>query len=363
MRSAGATAAFGALLLLFAELFHAEALLTPGVALLALAVVAPAWVWLAGRGASVTREVTARRIEEDEPLRMWLIARGGSLPVPGGRVCDRLLPEGLALGPGRGEQRRGLDVRFSRRGRRRLAPPTLRLRDPLGLCTRTIWGEREDEILVLPRIHPITVAAEGADAAGSGGGALARLGVAEVEFDGLRPLRPGTSASRIHWAAYARGAGLLERRLRPEADEQPLVILDATAPASEDALDRAVRAAGSLCLGLARGSGCAVLLPGDRRPTTLRGDLGGWPALHARLATVSAGAGPSLGAAGPTGGRTGPLLYVSARALSAPPAALLRLGGHRVLVTPGPLDGRPAAFEVAGCRGYELRRVRAAVPV
>ena len=41
-------------------------------------------------------------------------------------------------------------------------------------------------------------------------------------------------------------------------------------------------------LALARSGGCRVLLPGDRVPTTLE-DVGGWPAMHRRLATLEPG--------------------------------------------------------------------------
>ena len=54
----------------------------------------------------------------------------------------------------------------------------------------------------------------------------------------------------------------------------------------------AVRAAASLCVHLAREGGCALLLPGDRRPVDIGHDLGAWPALHARLALVEAGGAP-----------------------------------------------------------------------
>ena len=77
--------------------------------------------------------------------------------------------------------------------------------------------------------------------------------LAAVDLDGLRPYRPGTPASRIHWPAVARGAGLIERRLQADGDARPLVVLDARTPASAgragvDLLDAAVRAAASLVL-------------------------------------------------------------------------------------------------------------------
>ena len=85
---------------------------------------------------------------------------------------------------------------------------------------------------------------------------------------------------------------MLERRLTADGDSAPLVVLDASAPPSEEALDMAVRAAASLCLHLARRGGCALLLPGDRRPLFVAPDLAAWPAAHARLAVVEADAWP-----------------------------------------------------------------------
>src|ERR671923_167486 len=86
----------------------------------------------------------------------------------------------------------------------------------------------------------------------------ALIAAAETELDGLREHRPGSPASRIHWPAVARGHGMMERKLISEADSRPLVVLDPRAPASEDALDSAVRAAASLCVHFARRTGWAV---------------------------------------------------------------------------------------------------------
>jgi hypothetical protein len=122
-----------------------------------------------------------------------------------------------------------------------------------------------------------------------------------------------------------------------------------------------VRAAASLCLALARAGGCALLLPGERRPTAIEADLAGWPVAHVRLALVddasarpgSAAAPPPAPALARAGLRRGPLIYVSARQLDrVPPAARAVARGASALVVPGALPGRDAAFAVAGCRGY-----------
>ena len=117
----------------------------------------------------------------------------------------------------------------------------------------------------------------------------------------------------------------------------------------------AVRAAASLAHALARAGGCALLLPGDRRPATLTPDMAAWHALHARLALVKpAGARPSLALAR----RAGAVIWVSARGEAPRDLARMARGGGW-LVTPLDLaaPGTPIAFTVAGCAGRRLGRV------
>ena len=291
---------------------------------------------------------------EEEPVEVELRVVSGAFGIPTGALHDDLLPAPEPLIAGRSEQQRRLRVRFARRGRRVLAAPHVEVRDPLGLATRLVTrGAVGAELLVLPRVLPV-----GAGDGGPGEGLLGTRGrpriAAEVDVDGVRPLRPGTPASRIYWPALARGGELMERRLQAEGDTRPLIVLDprATGDEGEEALDRAVRAVASLCVHLARAGGCAVLLPGDRRATVLEPTLGGWPHLHVRLALVDAGGRPALGG---IASRRGPVLYVAARAQTRAPRALLHApGGGRILVVPVPIQGRRALFSVAGCHGYEL---------
>jgi uncharacterized protein (DUF58 family) len=236
------------------------------------------------------------------------------------------------------------------------------IRDPLALAERVVHGTETDEVLVLPRVEPVH-SMRGGDAHGSerrrGRPAMA----AEVELDGVREHRPGTPASRIYWPALARGAGLMERRLRSESDATPLIVLDARAPAQPEDLDAAVRAVASLAVALAKDGGVGVLLPGDRRPTVLDEGLGGWAHLHARLALVPEGGRASLSG---VASRVGPVLYVAARAPGRSPRALEHApAAGRTIVVPGTLPNRRPAFTVAGCTGYDLepsRMARGRVP-
>jgi uncharacterized protein (DUF58 family) len=361
-----ATAALGLTLCLSAATFDAPSLYVPGVALTVIAVGACAWVRLSAHDARVVRAPGPHTVVEDEPWPLRLELRMGLLPPPGGELEEPLLGWPVPVG-GRWSRRVRINVRFSRRGRRTLEPARLIVRDPLHLDRVEVAGTGGEELLVLPRVEPVQpVEGGGAGAAGTGGaeqlahGRRLDAATAELEIDGLRPYREGAPASRIHWPAVARSGEMLERRLVAELDSAPLVILDAAAPASEEALDAAVRAAGSLCVHLARAGGCAVLLPGERRPTELGPELGAWPSVHVRLALVEAGAAPPAVARGPRGGA---VLWVTAAAFRRPPKTLDRItAAARWLVTPSPMPGYRTAFTVAGCAGQPLDRARRAAP-
>jgi uncharacterized protein (DUF58 family) len=170
----------------------------------------------------------------------------------------------------------------------------------------------------------------------------------------LRPYRPGTPASRISWSALARGAGLLERRLRDERDAGPLVILDLRSDGPAEDIDAAVRAAASLTLELARRAGCELLLPGDRRPMQIGSDLGSWPGAHARLALAEGGPDVSApwAASSP---RSGAIFYVAAQRRRVPVSLVRGAQGGFILVLPSGVNpGRRTLprFEVSGCCGY-----------
>jgi hypothetical protein len=194
--------------------------------------------------------------------------------------------------------------------------------------------------------------------------------MAAVDLDGLRPYRKGTPASRIHWPAVARGAGLIERRLQADGDARPLVVLDARTPVSAgrgavELLDAAVRAAASLVLDLSGGGGCALLLPGEQRPTMIDRELIAWPAAYARLALVQGGSGIRAPVLGSTAGRAGAMIYVAASPVERLGAILAAAGGGpTVLVVPEedlvgghPRGVRNAArptLTVSACQGFLL---------
>jgi uncharacterized protein (DUF58 family) len=362
-----ATALLGVALCVAGGTFDTVSLYVPGVALFAIAVGATAWVLLAASGATIVRHRGPHTVLEEEPYPLRIEMSSGVLPPPGGELVEPLLGWPVSIA-GRSTRRVRINVRFSRRGRRVLEPGRLVIRDPMRLFSRELVDEGGEEVLVLPRIEPVTAPGGAGAGAGERGGRGIDPGVmgrrldaslAELEIDGLRPYREGAPASRIHWPTVARRGEMLERRLVAELDAAPLVVVDPAAPSGEEELDRAVRAAASLCIHLARAGGCAVLLPGERRPIEIGHDLAAWSAVHVRLALVEPGPPPSSASLGPRGGA---VIWVTGADLTRAPRALERLpAGARVLVSPTALPGVKPLFEVAGCTGCPVDRVRRSV--
>jgi uncharacterized protein (DUF58 family) len=363
-RAAGVAVA-GIVLTLAAFTFDAAPLFVPGAAFTLLGVITPMWVWASARGADVRRRLVADRVIEGEPVEAMIEVRRGRLGLPGGEVLDSLAgapvslsrPLSLVAGGSRAEVR--IVARMHRRGMHRMEPPSLVVHDTLELARIVRAGSGPpQELLILPRTEPVRWPGGGrGERLESGGSPAVGEPMAAVDVDGLRPYRPGTPASRIHWAALARGAGLLERRLQPDGDTRPLIVLDARGSGPIEHLDAAVRAAASLSLEFARRGGCRLLLPGERRTVTIEPDLSNWPGVHARLALVQGGPGARPPILGPAA-RLGALFYVTPQASERLPAALNAAGSDAsALVIPASVASRTAgapSFTVSGCHGYVL---------
>jgi uncharacterized protein (DUF58 family) len=144
----------------------------------------------------------------------------------------------------------------------------------------------------------------------------------------------------------------MERRFVADPRARPLIVVDSYEPVGARELDAAMRAAASLAYHLARAGGCAVLLPGDRRPTLLRHDMRSFAEVHARLALLEPAATyPAISRR--AGG--GQVVWVTAS--HAIPSLPARLGAGWI-VAPHPLAaGAPAEFRVGGCIGQRLAAV------
>ena len=309
-----------------------------------------AWVELATRGGRLERGRGPRRLDEREPYPLSLRLRGALLPPPGGELRDPLLERAVPIGP-RWRRSFSRPAWLDGPGRRRLDPARIVVRDPLGLWQRTLASGRSDDLVVLPRVDPIRWPEDGSElggrSEGSGSASEAgsrRGGMAQFEVDGLRPYRDGSPASRIHWPAVARTGEMLERRLVAGGDPRPLVVFDPRG-ADPGARVRAMRAAASLCVTLARSGGCELMLPGVRRPLTIDSALRAWPEAHTRIALADQRAAVAL----PMGSSGALVYWVTAdRAL---PRSAGRLHPASLVITPNG-SKRSATFRVSGCFAY-----------
>jgi uncharacterized protein (DUF58 family) len=337
-------------------LFGLPTLYVPAIALGLLALGALAWVEASARGARLRPLPGPPTIEEGRPYPLRLRLDWGRAPPPGGELNHPGLGSPVPVGPG-SDPEVTVELRFTRWGPREIDPATLSVHDPLRLHRRLVEGSPGPRVLVLPRVEPVLAPVEGGGvglglssgrvgtrAGGRGGTPI------EPEIDGLRPWHPGSPASRIHWASLARTGELLERSLTGGGDSSPLVVLGRSRGADAESLLRAVRAAASLCLHLARAGGCSLLLPGESQVLGIDRGLRSWGQVHARLALVD----PErpLPAHPLPDSRT--IFWVS-------PAGLVDLSGagrdggrHGYLVTAEEIPGATPAFRVAGCRGYPM---------
>jgi uncharacterized protein (DUF58 family) len=359
MTARGATPILAVAMVLAAAMFGTPVLYVPGFALLLAFAVAWWWVSLASHRAALDHEPGPRTVVEDEPYPLHVVVRSGAVPIPGGTVRHPLAASPAAI---RGRQASPIrvDVTSLRRGWRRLEPATLVITDPLGLASARRRGTAPPSVLVLPRIEDLVLrpaaASLGEDAiAGGADGAHGEgLGSRALDFevDGLRAYRPGTPASRIHWPILARTGELTERQLVGGGAGAPVVILDAAWSVNASALDRAVRAAASLCFHLAPRRGCVLILPGERAPLRIDSERRSWPHAHARLALVEPGGSPPRPR---TARSNGTVFWVSA-AGTVPRLPSELSGGSAYLVAAVPVDLEETAFTVAGCAAHPLRQ-------
>jgi uncharacterized protein (DUF58 family) len=358
MNARRATPFLAVAMVLAAAMFGVPALYVPGIGLLLAFDAARIWVRLVARRVRLEHQPGPRTVVEGEPYPLRLLVRGGGLPIPSASVTHP-----LAQGPAQAAPRAGsptvTEIALPRRGWHQIEPATLVISAPLGLATARVRGVDAPRVLVLPRIEDVVAdvkAINGAEDAIPGGAHAAHgagLGKRALDFevDGLRAYRPGTPASRIHWPILARTGELVERRLVGGANSSPIVVLDSERPVDPGALDRAVRAAASLCFHLAPAAGCVLFLAGERVPLRIDRELRAWPEAHARLAMVE----PSGSVVKPgLALRAATVIWVSATGTI--PRLPRRLGGTATyLVAAAPVDGLDdLAFTVAECGVHRL---------
>lgn len=217
------------------------------------------------------------------------------------------------LGPGRAVEL-SYGIRAGARGRRRVGPARMGVRDPFGLAERRSRDTGTREVVVYPALRrlspsPATEPGEAAD-----GGARARLLGPGSEFHTLRDYVSGDDVRFVHWPSTARRGALTVRQHEQAWRSRATVICDLRVRGAADILERAVSAAASIVAHLvARRHEVDLVLTGQ----AARPGPAGTPEQLRRLAE----AGPSR-----AGGLAGALGGV-------PPSGALLVA---VLTAPGP---------------------------
>jgi uncharacterized protein (DUF58 family) len=272
-----------------------------GVAVLALPLLAAAWLVVARVRLHVERTFTSTVVEAGTATTVTVsVANVGAMPTPRSWVLDLVpgaegatppaeLPSlrGLARGSRRSSVRPVLryDLTPERRGIHEVGPLAVEEHDPFRLMGLRHVAGSTSRLVVTPRL---------ADLAAEPGGQLSSEGESERvqrrsdggEDDlGTREYRAGDPMRRVHWRATARHGELMVRQEEQRSSPRSLVLLDTRAAGfplhadddgdSDRAFERAVAFAASVGVHLQRGgyavqlvetaggSGAAATRPGD----------------------------------------------------------------------------------------------------
>jgi uncharacterized protein (DUF58 family) len=171
------------------------------------------------------------------PRFVWLTRRQQGAAIP-----EAPVPPLAAAGRTEVE----LEALPLRRGRLRFSRTLVARPDPLGLLRGLVAAGAADEILVLPRRHPVpTLDLPGRRREQPGGVAFAgHVGESE-EFVSVRDYRSGDPLRHIHWRGWARTGRPVVKEYRDEYFVRHALVLDTFCPAFDPRFEAAVSAAAS----------------------------------------------------------------------------------------------------------------------
>ncbi len=256
------------------------------VAAAALVLLATASVQLSTAAVAVRRRVHPERLGPDEAFEVAIDLRNdGRLPLgtllveddcpaalttwrSGGPAAPRAILSGLPAGA---TMTASYEALPPGRGRWRIGPLAVAVRDPFGLAEQRRRYAATSTVLVWPRIVDLPEARLPGTALGGGTAERRRLLDVGDEFHTMREYHPGDDLRRVHWPSTARRAKLMVRQHEQPWAAQASVVLDTRArqggPQGREAFERAVSAAASACVHLeARGYEVRLVLQDDPAP-------------------------------------------------------------------------------------------------
>jgi uncharacterized protein (DUF58 family) len=182
----------------------------------------------------VSRVASPTRVHIDDPAHVTMTIRN-----PGGGRTPLLMAEeqlDYALGDRprfvlpsmpAGERRQvSYLVRCHTRGRHRLGPLGIRVRDPFGLTSRAGLTGGHGTIVVLPRIHPLSTPRSLGSGIGTEGTVPHMIGLHGEDDQTIREYRDGDDLRRIHWPMTSHTGELMVRQEDRPAQRRAVLLLD-----------------------------------------------------------------------------------------------------------------------------------------
>ena len=229
--AAGLTLLLGGFLLGFSDITRVGALLAT----------LPLLAAVATRRTSSTVEVSRRvqpaRLVVDQPANVQVVfentsGRRSQLQLAEERL-DHVLGDRprFVLPPMEPGDIREVDyqIRSHVRGRHRLGPLTLRMRDPFGLATIVATAPGVTDILVLPRVEVLGRGRPRSEGIGAEGTIPHMVALHGEDDVAVRSYHEGDDLRRIHWPATAHRSMLMVRQEDLPARRRAVVVLDSRA--------------------------------------------------------------------------------------------------------------------------------------
>lgn len=185
----------------------------------------------------VARSVHPSRLVVDQPANVQVVFENNSGRRSQLQLAEERLDHALGdrprfvLPPMEPGDIREVDyqIRSHVRGRHRLGPLTLRLRDPFGLATVAASLPGFTDILVLPRIDILGSARPHAEGIGAEGTIPHMVALHGEDDVAVRSYHDGDDLRRIHWPATAHRSMLMVRQEDLPARRRAVIVLDSRA--------------------------------------------------------------------------------------------------------------------------------------
>ncbi|MEP7034098.1 MAG: DUF58 domain-containing protein [Dermatophilaceae bacterium] len=226
--AAGLTLMVGGLFLGFIDITRV------GVLLATLPLLASLATRRSSDGVVVARLIDPIRLAVDQSANVEVIFENTSRQRTQLQLAEELVGRTLGVGPrfilppmDPGEVREvSYQIRSEVRGRHRLGPLTLRVRDPFGLATIATSLEGTTDILVLPRTEALGSSRPRANGLGAEGSIPYMVALHGEDDASIRSYRDGDDLRRIHWPTTAHRSELMVRQEDRPARRRAVIVMD-----------------------------------------------------------------------------------------------------------------------------------------